>query len=155
MVFPVQDYAGVAVLMNVPFADSFLGFLILRLPRGLPVVLGRSHSKACGLVLTAHGLVPLISLSAFLGRCRHCGIRVPVFHLAIELVAICVAPLAMVAFSGTELWLWCVLEWRLLTLALIDVEWILLPPRCLEWVVTTNPCLASHPSLPRDVSLFG
>ena len=30
-----------------------------------------------------------------------------------------------------------------------------MPPRCLEWVVTIAPCLASHPSLPRDVSLFG
>jgi hypothetical protein len=29
------------------------------------------------------------------------------------------------------------------------------PPRCLAWIVTTAPCLASGHSLPADVSLFG
>ncbi|MBV8978799.1 MAG: prepilin peptidase [Alphaproteobacteria bacterium] len=74
---------------------SFLGTLALRLPRGLPVVGGRSVCPHCGHRLTAPELVPLASWFLQRGRCRACGARLSIFYPAIELAAALVAAICI------------------------------------------------------------
>ncbi|MCI8566382.1 MAG: prepilin peptidase [Lachnospiraceae bacterium] len=51
---------------------SFINVVIFRLPRGVSVVLGRSHCPACGRILTARELIPCVSFLVQRGRCAGC-----------------------------------------------------------------------------------
>lgn len=80
-----------AVLCLFPFLAgaavfSFGGALAWRLPRGAPVVRGRSACPACGHTLRAGDLVPVFSWLFLRGRCRYCGARIPLRHLLEELL---------------------------------------------------------------------
>ncbi len=70
---------------------SFLGTLVLRPPKGLPVVTGRSACPACGHRLTAIELIPLVSWAVQRRRCRACGWSIPAFYPAMELAGAAVA----------------------------------------------------------------
>ncbi len=102
--------------------------LVRRLPRGQAVALDRSRCEACGHVLGARELVPLLSYAVQRGRCRGCGAAIGRFHPLVELAALAVA-LSAVPFApdAATLWADCVLGWGLLALALIDLEHMLLP----------------------------
>lgn len=120
--------AWVWPLLAAPFAGSFLGVLITRLPLGQPVVLSRSACPQCGTRLGAAELVPVVSFLALRGRCRHCGHRIDWFHPAVELAAVAVA--AWAGWAETDpAWLWiaCGLGWTLLALGWIDLDSFLLP----------------------------
>jgi leader peptidase (prepilin peptidase)/N-methyltransferase len=120
--------AMLPLLLVAPIAGSFLGVLILRLPASRPVVLSRSVCEVCGTSLAPQDLIPLASYLIRRGRCRHCGIAIAPFHLAVELAAIVVVLVAaMVEPDPSRLWLDCLLGWTLLTLAWIDWQSMLLP----------------------------
>ncbi len=57
---------------------SFLNVCIDRLPRGRSLLSPRSHCDACGMRLTAHDLVPVLSYLLLRGKCRRCGASIPV-----------------------------------------------------------------------------
>jgi leader peptidase (prepilin peptidase)/N-methyltransferase len=114
-------------IVAAPFVGSFLSVLILRLPAGEPVLVGRSHCRACGHALGPLDLVPLASWLTRRGRCRHCGGALSVLYPAIELAALAIALWAATAISGWLLWASCLLGWSLLALAIIDVRALLLP----------------------------
>jgi leader peptidase (prepilin peptidase)/N-methyltransferase len=76
---------------------SFLGTLVLRPPKGLPVVTGRSACPECGHQLTAIELIPLMSWAIQRRRCRACGRPIPAFYPAMEFAGAAVAA-AAVAF---------------------------------------------------------
>ena len=116
--------------LAAPFAGSFLGVLIVRLPAGTPIALARSACPHCGSGLGAIDLVPLVSFLLLRGRCRHCRQSIGWLHPAIELAAMAV-PLwvALAAPDADAAWIWvaCGLGWTLLTLAWIDWTAFLLP----------------------------
>ena len=115
-------------VLFAPFAGSFMGVLIARVPAGRGVVRGRSACDACGHVLGARDLVPLLSFVALRGRCRFCAAPVARFHLVIELCALTVAVWAVAAGErGGLLWASCALGWTLLTLGWIDAVCLRLP----------------------------
>ncbi len=119
-------------LLLSPFIGSFLGVLVRRLPRGLPVALARSRCEACGRTLDARDMVPIASFLILRGRCRGCRVRIAPMHLGIELAAMGVALWAVLALTKTEadsvrLWLACGLGWTLLALAWIDWDHLRLP----------------------------
>jgi leader peptidase (prepilin peptidase)/N-methyltransferase len=120
-------------LLLAPFIGSFAALLIRRLPANRPVVLGRSQCEACGHALGARDLVPLVSVALLGGRCRWCGARIAVTHLAVELACLAIAVWAVARQAGPAdadgllIWLDCVLGWTLLTLAWIDWDHMLLP----------------------------
>ena len=115
------------VVVAAPFAGSFLGVLVRRLPAGRPVVWARSRCESCGRVLAVRDLVPLLGWLAARGRCRFCGARLGWFDPAIELAATAVALVAVVADGGPLTWLDCLFGWWLLALGCIDLRCWLLP----------------------------
>ncbi len=133
-------------LLAAPVIGSFAGVLIRRLPAGRPVAVARSACEACGHMLTAGELVPVLSFVVQRGRCRACGAAIPRFHLWVELAAVAVAASAIVAgwlegpgafdaggsfgeggLGDGALWATCALGWTLMTLAWIDARHFLLP----------------------------
>ena len=56
---------------------SFLNVTIDRLPRGESLIHPPSHCDACQRRLSLIDLVPIASYLWLLGRCRHCGRRIP------------------------------------------------------------------------------
>ncbi|MBV9653235.1 MAG: prepilin peptidase [Acetobacteraceae bacterium] len=119
----------VILLIAAPFAGSFLGVLVRRLPAGRPIAWARSQCESCGQNLHALDLVPLVSFAALRGRCRHCGGPIDRFHPAIELAAIGVAAWAALAAGddGPRLLASCILGWLLLAAAWIDAGYFVLP----------------------------
>ncbi|HVC59326.1 MAG TPA: prepilin peptidase [Acetobacteraceae bacterium] len=120
--------AFVLPLLIAPFAGSFLGVLIVRLPEQRPVVLARSACAACGTPLGPLDLVPLASFALQRGRCRYCGEPIGWFHPAVELAALGVSVCAVLACrTPQQVWAGCLLGWMLLALGWIDALWLLLP----------------------------
>src|SRR5205814_8898501 len=89
--------AGWSLLLLAPVIGSFLGVVIRRLPEGRPVAWAPSDCESCGARLTARDLVPLISWLMTRGRCRHCGDALGWFYPGVELAALAVAVVALVA----------------------------------------------------------
>ena len=120
-------------VLAAPFAGSFLGVVVRRLPEGRPIVAGRSCCEACGHTLSPLELIPLVSFALQRGRCRACGAPIAWAHPAIELAALAVAVVAACVVpagawpGGIPLWLSCALGWWLLVLAWIDAQTYLLP----------------------------
>ncbi len=124
-----MDRAGWLALLAAPFAGSFLGVLVQRLPAGRSWAWSRSACDHCGRTLGPLELVPLLGYVALRGRCRSCGAAIGWRHPAIELAAIGVAGL-VVAVAGTRpgtLLAGCLLGWTCLALGLIDARRFRLP----------------------------
>ena len=69
---------------------SFLNCMAWRLVHGESVLRGRSHCDACGHVLGAGDLIPIVSYAMHRGRCRYCGAKLSRVHLLAELVSMLV-----------------------------------------------------------------
>jgi leader peptidase (prepilin peptidase)/N-methyltransferase len=118
----------IAAVLVAPFIGSFLGVLILRLPEGRPVAIGRSACDHCGRRLRPRDLVPFLSYLLSRGRCRYCGESIGLFPVAVEAAAAGVAGWAATATTGgLDVWLACLLGWTLLTAAWIDLRTMILP----------------------------
>jgi leader peptidase (prepilin peptidase)/N-methyltransferase len=124
----VIDFNTLWPLLAAPCVGSFLGVLIVRLPRGMPIAMVRSACPHCDTRLGPIDMVPLVSYAALRGRCRHCGQPIGRFHPAVELAALAVAIMAMLAApEPARIWASCLLGWTLLALAWIDWIDFLLP----------------------------
>jgi leader peptidase (prepilin peptidase)/N-methyltransferase len=118
---------GWGALLVAPFAGSFLGVVVRRLPEGRSIAWARSRCEYCGTALRTRDLVPLYSWLAGKGRCRSCGHPLGWFYPGIELAALAVALAAWAADGGDETWLDCLFGWWLLALGWIDIRRWLLP----------------------------
>jgi leader peptidase (prepilin peptidase)/N-methyltransferase len=78
---------GLAALALAPglAVGSFLNVVAARVPLRRSVVRPASACMACGTEITARDNVPLLSYALLRGRCRHCGIRIPLVYPAVEL----------------------------------------------------------------------
>jgi leader peptidase (prepilin peptidase) / N-methyltransferase len=135
-VFDASGSVWLWPLLAAPFAGSFLGVLIIRLPARTPVALARSACPHCGTILNAIDLVPLVSFLLLRGRCRHCRTPIALFHPAVEVAAMVVALWATLGATleatladpdPARVWVNCGLGWTLLALAWIDWTDLLLP----------------------------
>ncbi len=115
-------WSWLAPVLVGPFIGSFLGVLIVRLPEGRPVVVGRSACSSCGHVLGPAELVPVVGYLVLRGRCRSCGRPIGRFHLAVELAALAVAAWAACLSNGDLLWASCALGWALLAAGWTDAR---------------------------------
>jgi leader peptidase (prepilin peptidase) / N-methyltransferase len=123
-------FAEWAILLAMaPIIGSFLGVLILRLPRGEAVGFARSHCESCGHRLAPRELIPIVSYALQRGKCRHCDAPIGWSHPAIELAAVTVVAWAATTDGGGRLIAGCVLGWCLLALAACDWRSYRLPDR--------------------------
>jgi leader peptidase (prepilin peptidase)/N-methyltransferase len=120
---------NILLILFAPFAGSFLGLLVVRLPVGRSVVLGRSQCDSCGIRLSAWCLMPLVNWLVLKGRCRSCGEKIGMLAPATELAALGIVLWSLMALpiDGWLPWVGSALGWALLTLALIDARHFLLP----------------------------
>ncbi|MBL8660779.1 MAG: prepilin peptidase [Rhodospirillales bacterium] len=114
-------------LIAAPIVGSFLGVLVVRLPEGEGVVLGRSRCRSCNNPLGPVDLVPLFGWLLRRGRCRYCGARISLLYPAIEIAAILVVVWAAPVVPGDALWASAILGWTLVALAAIDLRVLILP----------------------------
>ena len=111
-----------------PIVGSFASVLVVRLPEGRGIILGRSRCPQCGGVLAPQDLIPLVSWIVGRGRCRSCGAPISLLYPGLEIGCVLVAVWAATVVSlGIPLWASCGLGWVLLTLAVIDARTFLLP----------------------------
>lgn len=123
----LSEFHWLALLLVAPVFGSFLGLLIVRLPKGEPVVAGRSRCPSCGATLAARDLVPLASWLANRGRCRQCGAAVSRLYPGVEIAALAVAAWSIAVLPGWLAWAGAGFGWALLALAVIDARHFLLP----------------------------
>lgn len=117
------------ILLSIaaPFIGSFLGLLVTRLPKGEPVLFGRSRCDHCGTALKAQDLIPILSYIALTARCQSCRAPIDPALPRIELAALIVVLWAASEVSGGVLMATAILGWLLLTLAVIDLRTLTLP----------------------------
>lgn len=118
-------------LTLLPFGlviGSFLNVVIHRVPRKESVALPASHCPDCGTVLRKQDNIPLLSYALLGGRCRSCGVRIPMRYPLVELVTGALFVAAAYRFGPTlELLSALILCCVLVALGGTDLEHRLLP----------------------------
>lgn len=117
----------IAAVACGPLIGSFLAVLIVRLPRGRPVVFGRSVCDCCYHGLGFRDLIPFLSAIQTGFRCRYCDAQINPVHSLAEFAAFGIAIWAFLSASGIIVGLTCIFGWFLLALAVIDWRHLLLP----------------------------
>lgn len=143
-------FLPLVLALAAPFVGSLLGVLVMRLPEGRPVAIGRSACEVCHQPLGPLDLVPLASYAILRGRCRHCGARIAPIHPLIELAALAVAIWAATATSGAMLIAACVFGWMLLALALTAIRSGVLP-NALTWPLAIFGFVAIYELAPQTL----
>ena len=125
-------YCGAVALLLGAVFGSFLNCAAWRLSHGESVLRGRSHCTACGHVLGAGDLVPILSWLFLKGKCRYCGKKIPARYPLTEAVFALLTLLCLLRFDLS--WL-CLRNWLLLCclfcLSLTDLECMIIPDVCL------------------------
>jgi leader peptidase (prepilin peptidase)/N-methyltransferase len=106
---------------------SFLATLVIRWPQERSVIGGRSACDACGRMLRAWELVPLVSALTSRGRCRSCEAPIDPRHWQIELACAALGVISGIAIPGPIGVVGAVFGWLLLALAALDVAEFWLP----------------------------
>jgi len=90
--------AGIAVGLAL---GSFTTMLSYRAPRNISIVSPPSHCPHCHTPLTPRDLVPLLSWLMERGLCRHCGEKVSLRYVVIEIttMAACTVAFAILGFE--------------------------------------------------------
>ncbi len=109
---------------------SFVNVLAYRLPRRESIVAPRSRCPGCGTTIRARDNVPLVSWVLLRGRCRDCGMRIPVRYPAVELVtAATFVVLGLKLGREAALWPALALAVILVAAAATDLEQRIIPNR--------------------------
>lgn len=113
---------------------SILNICIDRLPKRQPIFTPLSCGR-CHVHLQAWDLIPLISYLRSLGRCRHCGMRIPLRKPIVELLTglLFVLCLTAMGFSG-DLFKSLIFTCFMIVIALIDCEHHLIFDTVLIWL---------------------
>jgi leader peptidase (prepilin peptidase)/N-methyltransferase len=107
---------------------SFLTVVVDRVPRGASVVAPPSACGSCGNRLTFPDLVPVFSWLVLRGRCRHCGARIGIEPIVIELANATIFVLFALRFGADAvLPAFCILGAALVALVWIDLREFRLP----------------------------
>jgi len=136
-----QPIPGLLLLLPALIAlpiGSFLGLLADRLPRGEPVLMGRSACVSCGTTLRPRELIPLVSYFLQRGRCRSCAAPIPVALPLIEAGSLATAIAAVLLLPDALVWPGAILGWLLLALAMADLRHGVLPDALTVPLVATG-----------------
>jgi leader peptidase (prepilin peptidase) / N-methyltransferase len=96
------DFALAAVAFAPALAlGSFLNVVAARLPLRRSIVRPPSACMSCEQEIKWYDNVPLVSYAALRGRCRDCGVRIPLVYPAVELVTALLIAGCVFAFGLT------------------------------------------------------
>ncbi len=108
---------------------SFLNVCICRIPKRESVVTGASHCTACGALIRARDLVPVVSFVLLRGRCRACGDKISIRYPVIELANAVLWVLICLRYGwSAQSIIYCAFVSVLLVAAVIDIDTMLVPP---------------------------
>jgi leader peptidase (prepilin peptidase)/N-methyltransferase len=125
------DFALAAVAFAPGLAlGSFLNVVAARVPLRRSIVRPRSACMTCRQELRWYDNVPLFSYALLRGRCRQCGVRIPLVYPAIELltallIAGCVFAFGLTAEAAVASFFCAVL----VAVSAIDLEHRIIPNR--------------------------
>lgn len=137
---------------------SFANVVVARLPLRRPVAAGRSQCMSCSAQLAWFDNLPLLSYAILRGRCRSCGVRIPVRYPVVEaltavLVVACGLRFGLSADALVAAFFCAVL----VTLSAIDLERRIVPNRIVlpaAAVVLVAQTLL-HPSVEWTIAALG
>jgi leader peptidase (prepilin peptidase)/N-methyltransferase len=101
---------------------SFLAALVLRLPKGMPIMMARSACPNCGHRLGAHELVPVLSWLVQRRRCRACGGRISAFYPFMEIASALIALAAFWWLPWLKAALACLAGWSFLAIGAMAIR---------------------------------
>ncbi len=108
---------------------SFIATLAIRWPQGRSVTRGRSMCDACGTVICARDLIPIVGFVLRRGRCAGCDARIAPSHVVVELLGLGIGVMAGLVAPGMTGVAGAVFGWLLLALGAIDLAAFWLPDR--------------------------
>jgi len=109
---------------------SFLGLVIDRVPRGQSIVSPPSRCDHCHRRLTPLDLIPLLSYLVLRGRCRFCGVRIPIRSFLVEAATAAFFALVILRFGQTsEAWVIVAFGSLFIAISVIDFEWTIIPDK--------------------------
>jgi leader peptidase (prepilin peptidase)/N-methyltransferase len=119
---------AVAAAVLGGLVGSFLNVVIHRLPRGESIVRPGSHCPACGRPIRPWHNVPVLAWLWLRGRCRDCGVRIPVRYPLIEAATAGLFALVAARFGPAPMALvWMAFGAALLAAAAIDFDVRIIP----------------------------
>jgi leader peptidase (prepilin peptidase) / N-methyltransferase len=125
------DFALAAIAFAPGLAlGSFLNVVAARVPLRRSIVRPPSACMSCAQEIRWYDNVPLVSYAVLRGRCRRCGVRIPLLYPAIELltavlIAGCVLAFGLTAEAAISAFFCAVL----VAISAIDVEHRIIPNR--------------------------
>jgi leader peptidase (prepilin peptidase) / N-methyltransferase len=125
------DFALAAVVFAPGLAlGSFLNVVAARVPLRRSIVRPPSACMSCAQQIRWYDNVPLVSYGLLRGRCRHCGMRIPLVYPAVELltallIAGCVLAFGLTAEAAVSAFFCAVL----VAVSAIDLEHRIIPNR--------------------------
>ena len=97
-----MDFALAAVVFAPALAlGSFLNVVAARVPLRRSIVRPPSACMSCAQEIHWYDNVPLVSYAMLRGRCRHCGVRIPLVYPAVELLTALLIAGCVFAFGLT------------------------------------------------------
>ena len=126
-----MDFALAAVVFAPALAlGSFLNVVAARVPLRRSIVRPPSACMSCAEEIRWYDNVPLVSYAVLRGRCRHCGVRIPLVYPAVELltallIAGCVLAFGLTAEAAIAAFFCAVL----VAISAIDFEHRIIPNR--------------------------
>ena len=109
---------------------SFLNVVAARLPLRRSIVKPRSACMSCGTEIAGRDNVPLVSYLVLRGKCRSCGVRIPLRYPAVELVTALLVAACGLKFGFTAdaivAAFFCIV---LVAISAIDIEHRIVPNR--------------------------
>jgi leader peptidase (prepilin peptidase) / N-methyltransferase len=125
------DFALAAVAFAPGLAlGSFLNVVAARVPLRRSIVRPPSACMSCGDEIRWYDNIPLLSYAVLRGRCRNCGVRIPLVYPGVELltavlIAGCVLAFGLSAEAAVGAFFCAVL----VTVSAIDLEHRIIPNR--------------------------
>src|SRR5690606_33183917 len=124
---PPGAFAAVAAGLGA-VVGSFLNVVIHRLPRGESIVRPGSRCPACGRPVRPWDNVPVLGWLWLRGRCRDCGVRIPVRYPLVEAATALLFALIALRFGPSlSALLWMAFGAALLAAAAIDYDHRVIP----------------------------
>ncbi len=95
-IFPAAVALGPSLALG-----SFLNVVVARVPVRRSIVRPPSACMDCGAGIRLYDNVPVISYLVLRGRCRDCGVRIPLLYPAVELITAVLVAGSVLAFGVT------------------------------------------------------